>query len=88
MRERRGLRLVVREIARISNADNLEGILTRLNEVMTLFQSYGERIGVGGEIGTDIAASQQGIQSRLENAFPSADAVPLVNLMNNLPFIL
>lgn len=72
LRERRGLSQAVQQIARISNADNLEGILTRLNEVMMLFQSYGERLGVGGEIGTDIAASQQGIQSRLENAFPSA----------------
>ncbi|MGE7823009.1 collagen-like repeat preface domain-containing protein [Paenibacillus sp. NPDC093718] len=86
LRERRGLSHVVQQIARISNADNLEGILTRLNEVMMLFQSYGERLGVGGEIGMDIAASQQVIKSRLENAFPNADAVPLVNLMNNLPF--
>ncbi|WP_339266260.1 collagen-like repeat preface domain-containing protein [Paenibacillus sp. FSL W8-0187] len=86
LRERRDLRQVVQQIARISNSDNLEGILTRLNEVMTLFQMYGERIGVGGEIGPDIAALQNGIQSRLDNAFPSADAVPLIDLMNNLHF--
>lgn len=84
LRERRGLRLVVQQIARISNADNLEGILTRLNEVLTLIQSYGERIGVGSEIGPDIAASQHEIQSCIES-IQSMEAAPPVNLMDNIP---
>lgn len=84
LRERRGLRLVVQQIARISNADNLEGILTRLNEVLTLIQSYGERIGVGSEIGPDIAASQHEIQSCIES-IQSMEAAPPVNHMDNIP---
>ncbi|PJN56180.1 hypothetical protein PAEVO_29030 [Paenibacillus sp. GM2FR] len=84
LRERRGLRLVVQQIARISNADNLEGILTRLNEVLTLIQSYGERIGVGSEIGPDIAASQHEIQSCIES-IQSMEAAPPVNNMDNIP---
>lgn len=50
-----------------------------------LLQSFGERIGVGGVIDPDIAASQDGIQSSLQ-LIQSVDAAPLVNLMDNLPF--
>ncbi|MBT2760999.1 collagen-like protein [Paenibacillus sp. ISL-20] len=52
---------------------------------MTLFQSYGERLGVGSDIGPDITALQNGIQSSIES-IQSTDAAPLVNLMDNIPF--
>ncbi|MGG3279742.1 collagen-like repeat preface domain-containing protein [Paenibacillus solani] len=86
LRERQDLREVVQQIARISNADNQQEILIRVNEVLTLFQSYGDRIGVGSAIGPEIAASRNDVQLRLANMPQSVDAVPLLNLMINLPF--
>lgn len=46
-RERRAFRQTVQQVATIPNTNNLPHIWTRIDAVLALIRSYGERIGVG-----------------------------------------
>lgn len=57
LKERRGMRDAVQQIVTIPNADNLQNIVARLSGIVTLLQSYGERIGVSSVIDPEVTAS-------------------------------
>lgn len=84
-RERRSMKEAVQQVVTIPNADYLQNIASRLNGVVTLLQTFGERIGVGSVINPVLAEVQNGIQTVMNDPAQRSDPIPLANLVINLP---